>query len=74
MSGSTEPEVIQPSQVPAGVPLVGPFLFHPPGYLSVGHRLQAFAYSTPEQFADYEVAPLLCAGIIGYRALRRSKL
>ena len=30
----------------------------------------AFTYRLPENFADLQVAPLLCAGIIGYRALR----
>ena len=30
----------------------------------------AFAYRLPEGFADLQAAPLLCAGIIGYRALR----
>ncbi len=35
---------------------------------------EAFAYSIPEVFGDVEAAPLLCAGIIGYRALRRSQL
>jgi propanol-preferring alcohol dehydrogenase len=30
----------------------------------------AFAYSLPESFGDVQAAPLLCAGIIGYRALR----
>jgi alcohol dehydrogenase, propanol-preferring len=34
----------------------------------------AFAYRLPEGPADSEVAPLLCAGIIGYRALRRAEL
>ncbi len=33
-----------------------------------------FAYPIPEIFSDAEAAPLLCAGIIGYRALRRSQL
>jgi alcohol dehydrogenase, propanol-preferring len=33
-----------------------------------------FAYSLPDRFDDEHVAPLLCAGIIGYRALRRSAL
>jgi propanol-preferring alcohol dehydrogenase len=33
---------------------------------------EAFAYAIPEPFADAEAAPLLCAGIIGYRALQRS--
>jgi len=31
-----------------------------------------FAYPIPPAFSDEEAAPLLCAGIIGYRALRRS--
>jgi propanol-preferring alcohol dehydrogenase len=34
----------------------------------------AFAYPIPPIFSDEEAAPLLCAGIIGYRALRRSKV
>jgi propanol-preferring alcohol dehydrogenase len=33
---------------------------------------EAFAYAIPPRFDDAEAAPLLCAGIIGYRALRRS--
>lgn len=33
---------------------------------------EAFAYAMPDGFADTEAAPLLCAGIIGYRALRLS--
>ncbi len=33
-----------------------------------------FAYAIPEVFSDEQAAPLLCAGIIGYRALRRSRL
>ena len=33
-----------------------------------------FAYPIPSIFSDAEAAPLLCAGIIGYRALRRSGL
>ncbi len=35
---------------------------------------EGFAYPIPEAFSDEEAAPLLCAGIIGYRALRRSEL
>ncbi|HTI55055.1 MAG TPA: zinc-dependent alcohol dehydrogenase family protein [Verrucomicrobiae bacterium] len=35
---------------------------------------EAFAYPIPDAFDDAEAAPLLCAGIIGYRALRRSQL
>jgi len=33
---------------------------------------EAFAYAMPPIFGDAEAAPLLCAGIIGYRALKRS--
>jgi alcohol dehydrogenase, propanol-preferring len=32
---------------------------------------EAFAYPLPDGFDDLHVAPLLCAGIIGYRALRQ---
>jgi len=34
----------------------------------------AFAYEIPEGLPDEQAAPLLCAGIIGYRALRRARL
>jgi propanol-preferring alcohol dehydrogenase len=30
---------------------------------------EAFAYAIPDVFSDVDAAPLLCAGIIGYRAL-----
>lgn len=33
---------------------------------------EKFAYPLPETFSDAEAAPLLCAGIIGYRSLRLS--
>ena len=33
---------------------------------------EGFAYALPDAFSDAEVAPLLCAGIIGYRSLRLS--
>jgi propanol-preferring alcohol dehydrogenase len=32
------------------------------------------AYPIPESFSDAEAAPLLCAGVIGYRALRLSDI
>jgi alcohol dehydrogenase, propanol-preferring len=35
---------------------------------------EAFAHPIPEVFTDDAAAPLLCAGIIGFRALRRSGL
>jgi propanol-preferring alcohol dehydrogenase len=33
-----------------------------------------YGYAIPDVFSDVQAAPLLCAGIIGYRALRRSRL
>lgn len=44
------------------------------GYAPYATADEAFAYALPEAFSDEEAAPLLCAGIIGYRALRRSQL
>ncbi len=38
-------------------------------YMAVPER---FAYALPEAIGDAEAAPLLCAGIIGYRSLRLS--
>jgi propanol-preferring alcohol dehydrogenase len=35
---------------------------------------EGFAYRIPDAFTDAEAAPLLCAGIIGYRALSRAQL
>jgi len=35
---------------------------------------EEFTYPIPDAFSDEKAAPLLCAGIIGYRALRRSRL
>ncbi|MGI9626029.1 MAG: zinc-dependent alcohol dehydrogenase family protein [Longimicrobiales bacterium] len=35
---------------------------------------QDFAYPIPTEFGDAEAAPLLCAGIIGYRALARAEV
>ncbi len=35
---------------------------------------EAFAYRLPPALDDAEAAPLLCAGIVGYRALRRASL
>ena len=35
---------------------------------------QDFAYPIPEGFSDVEAAPLLCAGIVGYRSLRKVDL
>jgi alcohol dehydrogenase, propanol-preferring len=33
-----------------------------------------FAYPIPEAFSDEQAAPLLCAGVIGFRALRLSEI
>jgi propanol-preferring alcohol dehydrogenase len=44
------------------------------GYAEYAVVDEAFAYALPEALSDEQAAPLLCAGIIGYRALRRSNL
>ncbi|HIC89954.1 MAG TPA: zinc-binding alcohol dehydrogenase family protein [Anaerolineae bacterium] len=35
---------------------------------------EQFAYPIPEGYSDTQAAPLLCAGVIGYRALRLSEV
>jgi propanol-preferring alcohol dehydrogenase len=42
------------------------------GYAEYAVVPEAFAYPIPDGFEDVEATPLLCAGIIGYAALRRS--
>src|SRR5262249_52679238 len=44
------------------------------GYAEYAVVPEDFAYQIPDVFNDIEAAPLLCAGIIGYRALKRSNL
>jgi propanol-preferring alcohol dehydrogenase len=44
------------------------------GYAELITVAENFAYRIPEAFSDEEAAPLLCAGIIGYRALSRAEL
>jgi propanol-preferring alcohol dehydrogenase len=44
------------------------------GYAEYTTVPAAYAYRLPAEYPDAEVAPLLCAGIIGYRALRRANL
>jgi len=44
------------------------------GYAEYAVLPAAFAYPIPPAFSDEEAAPLLCAGIIGYRALRLSQI
>jgi propanol-preferring alcohol dehydrogenase len=47
---------------------------HDGGYAEYACVPEAFAYAIPPALDDAEAAPLLCAGIIGYRALRRSQV
>jgi alcohol dehydrogenase, propanol-preferring len=42
------------------------------GYAEYVVAPEAFVYPIPDGFADLEAAPLLCAGIIGFRSLRLS--
>jgi propanol-preferring alcohol dehydrogenase len=44
------------------------------GYAEYAVVSEDYAYRLPESFDDERAAPLLCAGIIGYRALRRARL
>ena len=44
------------------------------GYAQYTAVSEDFAYPIPERFTDLEAAPLLCAGVIGYRALRLSEI
>ena len=44
------------------------------GYAEFTTVPSAFAYRLPTGYSDIELAPLLCAGIIGYRSLMRADL
>jgi propanol-preferring alcohol dehydrogenase len=44
------------------------------GYAEYAVVDEAYAYALPDAFDDQQAAPLLCAGIIGFRALRRANL
>jgi propanol-preferring alcohol dehydrogenase len=44
------------------------------GYAQYAVVNEGFAYPLPEGLSDTEAAPLLCAGIIGYRSLRLSEI
>ncbi|MBI5576090.1 MAG: zinc-dependent alcohol dehydrogenase family protein [Deltaproteobacteria bacterium] len=44
------------------------------GYAEYAVVPESYAYALPYAFSDAEAAPLLCAGIIGYRALTRAEL
>ena len=42
------------------------------GYADFAIAPESFAYVLPTDFADLQAAPLLCAGIVGYRSFRLS--
>jgi len=44
------------------------------GYAEYAVVREDFAYEIPSVFSDAQAAPLLCAGIIGYRAMRRANV
>jgi alcohol dehydrogenase, propanol-preferring len=44
------------------------------GYAEFATVPAAYAHPLPDGYSDAELAPLLCAGIIGYRALMRAEL
>ena len=44
------------------------------GYAEFMTVPEAYAYPVPEVFSDEEAAPLLCAGAVGYRALKLTRL
>lgn len=44
------------------------------GYAEFAVAPEDFVYAMPEGFSDRDAAPLLCAGIIGFRCLRLSNL
>jgi propanol-preferring alcohol dehydrogenase len=44
------------------------------GYAELAVVEESYAYELPTSFDDEHAAPLLCAGIIGYRALKRAAL
>jgi propanol-preferring alcohol dehydrogenase len=46
----------------------------PGGYAQYTTVPEAFAYAIPAVFSDSEAAPLLCAGAVGYRSLRLTRI
>jgi len=44
------------------------------GYAEFMKVREDFAYHIPENFSDYEAAPLFCAGAIGYRSLAMTNI
>jgi propanol-preferring alcohol dehydrogenase len=46
----------------------------PGGYAEYTTVGEDFAYNIPDTFSDMQAAPLLCAGAIGYRSMRLSRI
>jgi alcohol dehydrogenase, propanol-preferring len=44
------------------------------GYAQFAIIPESFAYTIPDEFDDVSASPLLCAGIVGYRAFKRANL
>jgi propanol-preferring alcohol dehydrogenase len=49
-------------------------LDHDGGYAEFAIVHEDYAYPLPASIPDVEIAPLLCAGIIGYRAIKRAAI
>ncbi len=47
---------------------------HDGGYAEAALADERYVYRLPDELSDDQAAPLLCAGIIGYRALRAARL
>src|SRR5271168_4797988 len=47
---------------------------HDGGYCEYAVVREDFAYALPASLGDEEAAPLLCAGIIGYRSIKRAAI
>ncbi len=47
---------------------------HDGGYAEAAVVREDFAYAIPASLGDEEAAPLLCAGIIGFRAIKRAQV
>ncbi len=47
---------------------------HDGGYAEYAVVREDFAYPIPDSIGDEEAAPLMCAGIIGFRAVRRAEI
>ncbi len=47
---------------------------HDGGYAEFATVRESYAYAIPDAIDDVSAAPLLCAGIIGYRAIKRASI